>query len=314
MNTQPDRYAQLREQLRDGLKTLSESPESNHHALGMALIQIHGAMEDFVRLEIARKAPDRQSEVEDLGKTRWKTLLEYSRQHLGYTDHDTDIIDEANRLRLKAAHGRRYRINRDELVRYAEFVHGKVNPGRALPNLTYRKPEDTTSTPVRPPPLPQPSRKPGPITPELPGLSGRRRSWSWAAALLLGTICLCGIGAISFTLETFEFFPQSTKTSTKAASPTAEAPPISQEATPVQPTVTPTTETICTIVWVEHPSDRLAARNRSMVWEDLVKEQVRGSGMTNRQFYDQVVERNPHLAADGYEFKRGKTYLLPECE
>jgi hypothetical protein len=35
--------------------------------------------------------------------------------------------------------------------------------------------------------------------------------------------------------------------------------------------------------------------------------------MTPRDFYDQVVEQNPELVADGYEFKQGKTYLLPRC-
>ena len=42
--------------------------------------------------------------------------------------------------------------------------------------------------------------------------------------------------------------------------------------------------------------------------------QVNGSDMTNRQFYDQVVEHNPDLVSDGYEFKSGKSYLLPECQ
>ena len=41
---------------------------------------------------------------------------------------------------------------------------------------------------------------------------------------------------------------------------------------------------------------------------------VNGSGMTARQFYDQVIEHNPDLVRDGYEFKEGKTYLLPACE
>jgi hypothetical protein len=36
--------------------------------------------------------------------------------------------------------------------------------------------------------------------------------------------------------------------------------------------------------------------------------------MTPREFYDQVVEHNPELEADDYEFMAGKTYLLPECQ
>jgi hypothetical protein len=74
------------------------------------------------------------------------------------------------------------------------------------------------------------------------------------------------------------------------------------------------TETGCIIVWVEHTSEQLAAKNRSMVWEEIVMDKVRGSGMTDRQFYDQVVEKNSILKMDGYEFKKGKSYLLPECQ
>jgi hypothetical protein len=50
-----------------------------------------------------------------------------------------------------------------------------------------------------------------------------------------------------------------------------------------------------------------------MVWFEIVMSQVEGSGMTARQFFDQVVERNPALARDGYEFKKDKLYLLPQC-
>jgi hypothetical protein len=51
-----------------------------------------------------------------------------------------------------------------------------------------------------------------------------------------------------------------------------------------------------------------------MVWEEVVMEQVAVSEMTARQFYDEVLEHNPDLVRDGYEFKKGKTYLLPKCE
>jgi hypothetical protein len=51
-----------------------------------------------------------------------------------------------------------------------------------------------------------------------------------------------------------------------------------------------------------------------MVWEEIVMTQVKGSGMTERQFYNSVVEHNPDLVKDGYEFKTGKPYLLPECQ
>ena len=51
-----------------------------------------------------------------------------------------------------------------------------------------------------------------------------------------------------------------------------------------------------------------------MVWEEIVQAQVNGSGMSPRAFYNLVIEHNPDLATDGYEFKKGKTYFLPECQ
>ena len=51
-----------------------------------------------------------------------------------------------------------------------------------------------------------------------------------------------------------------------------------------------------------------------MVWDEIVRGNVKRSGMTRDQFYDLVVEQNPQLVTDGYEFKKGKTYLLPKCQ
>jgi len=70
----------------------------------------------------------------------------------------------------------------------------------------------------------------------------------------------------------------------------------------------------CTIVWAEYQLDDLGGKSRATVWEEIVMARVNGSGMAAREFYDSVVERNPVLVTDGYEFKKGKTYLLPTCQ
>jgi hypothetical protein len=70
----------------------------------------------------------------------------------------------------------------------------------------------------------------------------------------------------------------------------------------------------CVIIWVEHQPDDLGKKSRARVWERFVSEEVKAAGMTPREFYEQVVEHNPHLVQDDYEFKKGKTYLLPECQ
>jgi hypothetical protein len=74
------------------------------------------------------------------------------------------------------------------------------------------------------------------------------------------------------------------------------------------------TESTCVIIWVEHQPDDLGRKSRARVYEEKVSDQVKAAGMTPREFYDLVVEHNPQLIQDDYEFKKGKTYLLPECQ
>ena len=142
------------------------------------------------------------------------------------------------------------------------------------------------------------------------------------AVLLL--VFLCGIGAVSssvFLADTFsEIFNQlniplvSTTIPPTGVSPAITAVPSeSSTATPIPPTVVAATEAICTVVWVEHPQD-LGRKTRARVYEELVSDRVKNAGMTPREFYDQVVEHNPVLEADDYEFKSGITYVLPQCQ
>ncbi len=70
----------------------------------------------------------------------------------------------------------------------------------------------------------------------------------------------------------------------------------------------------CEIIWEEYQESDLSNKNRSMVWDEIVYQRVRGSGMTARIFFDLVVDQNSSLAADGYVFKQGKIYLLPRCK
>lgn len=145
------------------------------------------------------------------------------------------------------------------------------------------------------------------------------------AYTVLVLVFLCGIGVVSsslFLADTLsEIFAQlniplvSTRIPPTTVSPTLTDIPASiATASPHSPTVVANTDTVCTIVWVEHPQDDLARKSRSKVWEEIVKFQVEGSGMTPGEFYDLVVEHNPELEADDYEFMKGKKYLLPECQ
>jgi hypothetical protein len=363
MDTYQDKHAQIQAVLREGLLVLSEAAENDRRLAGVALLSIHAAMEDFLRLEIARKVPDLRAEVEDVNQTGLKSLSDYSRMYLGFGSSDVDMILTANSQRNSFAHSKRYGWSwrRADVARYAAFVYGKCNPGKPLPDFTYKNPAPTTSAPSHASPdTPAPSpttvppepRSPVPPVPPIRYRKPWYRStvflflffflfpplWAFLIVTDRNQGCLAKIVAYTMIItillgcfwlsyndswrpslqsiiDGFDFpsiaapiGPRKEK-----SSPYPTSPSITDDAIPRAGTMTGT-ETGCIIVWVEHTSEQLAAKNRSMVWEEIVMDKVRGSGMTDRQFYDQVVEKNSILKMDGYEFKKGKSYLLPECQ
>jgi len=126
MNTQQDKYAQLQSKLENGLEKLKKISVDDKDGMGAALIKLHGAMEDFVRLEVAQKAPHLSVTVEDR-KTTWKDLLDYGRTFLRFTDNDCNIISEANFQRNKYAHGGDFTYTYSDLMNYAQFVQKWCN-------------------------------------------------------------------------------------------------------------------------------------------------------------------------------------------
>jgi hypothetical protein len=346
MNTQQDKYAQMHAKLREGLQILSEASNAEKYKLNAALIKLHSALEDFVRIAVAQRAPHLRVKVEDVKQTAWNELIAYGKQYLGFSERDARIISAANRQRQDVAHGNNYPGGRDELAEYGAFVERWCNSGEALTGNSLSKQAIDISEAYQPPAIPQPaystySDKPWYrstlfliltffLLPPVWALliitdrSQGRPVTIFAYAVLL-VIFLCGIGVVSssvFMADTLsEIFTQlniplvSTRIPPTTVSPAVTNVP--SEATPPTPnptTVVANTDSVCTIVWVEHPQDNLARKSRSRVWEEIVNFKVEGSGMTPREFYDLVVEHNPELEADDYEFKEGKTYVLPECQ
>jgi len=152
-------------------------------------------------------------------------------------------------------------------------------------------------------------------------LKDQTRSWSLrlvGTLFLLGYLLAClgglyllerdpGMFGLPITATARAHTPSPQETELANTHPPTSAPPTQTESLP-NPGST------CTIVWVETGSEGLANKNRAMVWEETIRGRIAGSGMTDRQFYDQVLEHNPELKSDGYVFLRGKTYELPQCE
>ena len=149
---------------------------------------------------------------------------------------------------------------------------------------------------------------------ETPYAPESRRPWyesTWvvAAGSAIFTVVFCIIGFIPYSETFMDYLQRPFRRPSLTALP-VETPRV---------TVSPATSGVettpgCVIVWVQHQADDLGKKSRSKVWEQIVSDEVKATGMTPRKFYELVAEHNPQLAEDDYEFKKGKTYLLPECQ
>ena len=345
MSSNQSKYAQMRSKLQGGLEKLKEISTDDNDGMGTALIKLHGAMEDFVRLEVAQKAPHLRETVEDLKQTNWNDLLDYGREYLNFSDNDCKIISNANFQRNKYAHGGDYTFSYSEIKNYAHFVENwctnkvSVAVGDWVKDKPSPQPRRTYE------PAPQPAYKPPPANKGQPIYTySDKRPWYrstlfllfsfiflspiWAILMLTDRRQGCLVKTFALSLLGFQCFicnlgyiPYlgSVSTAMESLLPQLYTQPIATKISPETestlrvPNGTNEIDTTCIIVWEEYPFDDLANKNRSMVWEEIVLTEVEGSGMTASQFYDLVVEKNPHLAVDGYEFKGDKKYLLPEC-
>lgn len=295
-------YDEMQKKLREGQAILEEASEEDRDRLGRALIKLHGALADFILLELSQRAPHLGLEVKDASRISWQELIRYGQQYLGFSESEARLISDADRQEQHIARGGTYAKSRGELVQYAEFVERWCATGEALQKTIH--PEQAA-----PPAAGQ--------IPGLPALSGGpqgRRPWYESTLLLIAyfaafTVCFCIIGFLSYS-ETFLDYVRKTFERPTPQLVTTATPP----ALPSPTLALANTKAACIIIWVEHSADNLGRKSRARVYEELVSDQVKDAGMTPRKFYDQVVEHNPVLVEDGYEFKTGKTYLLPQCQ
>jgi hypothetical protein len=346
MNQEQDQYTQMHAKLREGLQIVAEASDEETYKLNAALIKLHSALEDCVRLRVSQLAPHLRDKVEDAEQTGWNDLIAYGEQYLGFLERDSQRIRVANRQCQDVARGNDYPGSRDELAEYGAFVERWRSSWETLPGASHPGQVREISRASQAASMPHPAystdqQKPWYrsttflvltfflLPPVWALLIITDRSQGGAVTIFAYTVLvlifLCGIGVVSssvFMADTLSRILSqlniplvSTRIPQTAVSPgTTGLPSGTATATPVPPTVVADTDAVCTIVWVEHPQDNLARKSRSRVWEEIVKFNVEGSGMTPREFYDLVAEHNPQLEADDYEFMAGKTYLLPACQ
>lgn len=110
----------MNDKLQRGLKQLAEAGHDKGK-LGMALILLHGALEEYFRDQLAAEIAADEDEQERR-RTDWQDLLNLWQEHRTLSPHDRELIYAKNGKRNAVAHGDLFEISRNEMEIYAEFV------------------------------------------------------------------------------------------------------------------------------------------------------------------------------------------------
>lgn len=335
MNMQPNSQPQTK--LTQGLEKLKQTSPEDTSGMGMALTDLHGALEDFIRWQLTQNAPHLRAAAED-PRTGWQDLLRHGWAYLGFTENDCNMITEAEAQQNAFKKGRGFTYSYTDLVNYAQFVQKwvKGNQGQIDGSAAQAPVPEWDDRGY----LLKPQRKPWYRSTLAIFLLFFLFPPLWAMLILTDRSqngFLRGLAALEITIVFFIFayffLPMRSShrnainhlwqtingitTPTQVLDSIPTMPPVFAAPPSVEAdsgtSASPSASSACSIIWVEEPGDALAGKTRSMAWVEVIQAKVEGSGMTSSQFYDLVVEHNPHLAADGYVFQAGKTYSLPEC-
>lgn len=307
---------------RDKLSKAGDDPD----LLGSALISYHGALEDHIRASLVAEVPEGIRQKILSHSTEWKDLLDYSKKYLSLTRKDADLISEANFNRNDVAHGKAFKWDKDKLFSYVTFVENwcsrEIKPvsTQSTWQPSYSKPSNVTKPETRE----ETDYEPYPFWRSscflwltfiffnplwaILILTDRYQSGvlKFVVGLIYSGVIILFLWGLSIQNKFQPYIPRSSNSTTQT---------VDTDFLQTEQVTKATKQYMCTIIWEKYSdSSDLVNKNRSMVWDETVSYLVEGSEMTPREFYDQVVERNPSLAVDGYVFKEGQVYLLPRCE
>lgn len=112
-----------------GISRLTKS-ETEPELLGLAMISLHGALEDQFRHTLAslpHLLTAEKSRVQDVSQVKWLELCNLMQRHGNLSDRDAKYIMRMNSLRIDAGHGGEFRGNYQDVAAYADFVKGWLN-------------------------------------------------------------------------------------------------------------------------------------------------------------------------------------------
>jgi hypothetical protein len=110
----------MTDKLQRGLNQLSEAGHDKAK-LVMALILLHGALEDYFRSQLAAEIVADENE-QGRRRTDWQDLLNLWQTHRTLSYNDRELLFAKNSKRNAVAHGDPFAISRNEMELYAQFV------------------------------------------------------------------------------------------------------------------------------------------------------------------------------------------------
>jgi hypothetical protein len=129
--------------------------------LGLALVSLHGALEDHYRAVLAEISPELRERVTDRREVQWRELLDLMTEHAGLPAQTRQQVMQTNALRQNVAHGGTFKVSRTQVEQYATLVQSLV--GGPLPKReTQRQKTPDAAAPAAQAPVKPASRWPTP--------------------------------------------------------------------------------------------------------------------------------------------------------
>lgn len=123
---QPEQSKSPLEKWQLGMDRLAKAKEEPD-LLGLAMLSIHGALEDQFRQMLAslpRLSAAERFRVQDVSQVQWRELCDLMQKYVGLSDQDVKYIMQMNSMRIKAGHGGHFPGSYQDVAQYAEFVKG----------------------------------------------------------------------------------------------------------------------------------------------------------------------------------------------
>jgi TM2 domain-containing membrane protein YozV len=140
-----------RKKLADGRLTLAKAGD-NRDLLGVALVKIHGALEDACRswLSVPEVSQAHQLDTSDRNAITWKELAELMFKYYQWTTDDIQYVRRLNNWRDRVAYGQEFQGNKQEIESYAIYVENWLNQERkpVLEEVRHRHSSFANSTSV----------------------------------------------------------------------------------------------------------------------------------------------------------------------